>query len=118
MLEYAEHKRHAASYKLNAKPGLDPKEVLGTVTKEKGVNAATKRKRKPQPGKPNKRRAKKRTRNGEFDFLDDDGGDDDDNDLGGDNDGDDGDKIVGKRKPQQGKPNKKCAKKGDRKRGV
>ena len=52
MLEYAE--RAAARKKLNAKPGLDPKEALGTATKKMRVNAATKRKRKPQPGKPTK----------------------------------------------------------------
>ncbi len=52
MLEYAE--RAAARKKLNAKPGLDPKEALGTATKKMRVNAATKRKRKPQPGMPTK----------------------------------------------------------------
>ena len=40
-------------------------------------------KRKPQPGKPNKRRAKKgTTRNVELDLLDDDGDDDDDDERG------------------------------------
>ncbi len=116
-LEYAEHKKRAAARKKsNVKPGLDPKEALGTVTKKEHVNAATKRKRKPQPGKPTKRRAKKGTRNMEFDLLDDDGGDndDDDDDVKGNKDGDDGDKIVRKRKPKPGKANKKRAKKGTR----
>ena len=83
-LEYAAHEKRAATRKkLNAKPGLDPTEALGTVTQKKRVNAANKRKRKPQPGKPNKRRAKKGTRNVEFDLLHDDGDDDDDDDVVG-----------------------------------
>ena len=39
-------------------------------------------KRKPQPGKPNKMRAKKGTRNVEFDLLDDNGDNNDDDDEG------------------------------------
>ena len=72
-LEYAAHEKLiAARKKVNAKPGK--KEALGKVTKKKRVNAANKRKRKTQPGKPNKNCAK----NVEFDLLDDNGNDADD----------------------------------------